>query len=345
MFLRDFNDKDLKIFREELSSFLPEEIIDFHVHLSKKDFTLNNVKKENPYFQEELMMDFPYESFKQAVKEVYPGKIYKSLFFGLPFKGIDLLKSNDYISEICIKNSCNGLYLVSQDTREIPEDLIQKNFLGFKPYPEQTKKVDLSGFDISNLDMDVSIYDMLPDLVLDYANKHRMIITLHTPRKGRLNDKRNIAEIKNICKTYPELQLNLAHGARAYVYADIEHSIYDIKGIDNLYVDTANINNREVLKVLIKELGSEKILYGSDLPLALFKGKNVDINNKHYYITNIPTKWSLSSTHLKLDDFTLLTYEVLRSIKSVSKELKLKEKDINSIFHDNAKRLMDKVKI
>ncbi len=346
MILNGFNENDLEIFRSEFSDFLPEKVFDFHIHLNKKDFILKDMEREgnlNPFFKEEIMVDLPYEKYKSIAEEIFPGKVYEGFFFGLPFKGIDIDRSNEYISEVCRENSCNGLYVVTPEIEEIPQDLFQKKFLGFKPYPELAKSVNLSGYDISKLDMDVSIYDILPDKTLEYANKHRMIIILHLPRKDRLNDKRNIDEIKDICKSYPHIQLVLAHIGRSYCYADLEHGIEQIKGLENLYVDTANISNPDVIKKSIEELGTDRVIYGSDIPLGLFKGKDVDINNKHYFVTDKPTTWSLSSSHIRLDNFTLLIYEVIRSIKVASEGLKLSEKDIQYIFHDNASRLMDRV--
>ena len=344
-FLKDLNDEDLKIFNEEISNFLPVEIIDSHVHLWKKDFFKENISKnrlnQNPALDSDIIDGFTIEDFKNVTEKIFPGKKYNGLFFGLPIKEANLNKTNEYISSVCIKNSSHGLFNPIPDLKEIPQDFFKNKFIGFKPYP------DLVDFkapeDFSKLDIDVSIFDFISKKVLEFCQDYGLILLIHLPRKDRLNDRRNIEEIKAIGEKYPNIKIVLAHAGRSYCYSDIKDSIRYLKGIKNLYVDTAMINSFSVNKVLLEELGPEKILYGSDLPIATFKGKNIDINNRHYFVTSIPKPWSLSSSEMNLDSFTFSIYEIIRAIKLAADELKLSNEQIEQIFYSNAQKMIKEI--
>ncbi len=193
------------------------------------------------------------------------------------------------------------------------------------------------------MDIDVSIFDFISEAVLEFCQEYGLILLIHIPRKGRLNDKRNIEGIRAIGKRYPEIKTILAHAGRSYCYSDIKDKISYLKELKNLYVDIAMINSYSVNKVLLEELGPERVIYGSDLAVAALKGKNIDINNKHYFVTKSPKAWSLSSSEMKLSNFTFFIYEIIRAIRIAALSLSLNKNDIENIFYLNAKRLIEEI--
>ncbi|MCL5771286.1 MAG: amidohydrolase family protein [Actinobacteria bacterium] len=343
--LKDFNEKDLKIFNHEFNNFLPKRIMDFHVHLWKKDFLNKDISEErqkaNPFADPDIIDRFVFEDFETVANTLFPDKEYSGLFFGLPAKEVDLSKANKYVSDVCKDNGCHGLYIPEPGFDEIPDNFFGNGFVGFKPYPDLVDFETPSDF--LKLDIDVSIFDFISKKVLEFSNEYGLILLIHIPRKGRLNDKRNIEELRKIGEKYKNIKVILAHAGRSYCYEDIRSGIQYIKNMENLYVDTAMINNFSVNKLLMEELGPERILYGSDLAVAALKGKNIDINNRHYFVTNTPKSWSLSSSEMNLDDFTFFIYEIIRAIKLASKELNLNKKQIEDIFYSNAHRIIKEI--
>jgi predicted TIM-barrel fold metal-dependent hydrolase len=337
--LENFQKKDLDIFKQEFSDFLPDNIYDFHIHIWKKEFIKEEISEERKrqvtFFDPDVIDGFKIDDFKIITKKIFPGKKYNGLFFGLPMKEININKNNSYIAEINKDNNSYGLFVPEPDLKEIPEDFFNNRFIGFKPYPDLAKSLMTSN--------DISIFDFISDTVLEFCHAYGLILLIHLPREKRLNDERNIEEIKAIGKRYTKIKIVLAHAGRSYCYYDIKDSIEYLKGLKNLYVDTAMITEYSVNEVLMKELGPEKILFGSDLSLAVLKGKNIDINNKHYFVTSDPKTWSLSSPQIDLDDFTLFIYEMIRALKIASINLKLDSIDIENIFYSNANRLIDDI--
>ena len=76
--LKNFNEEDLRIFREEFNDFLPINIIDSHVHLWKKDFLDKEISKErqktNPFLDPDVIDGFSFEEFENGSKKLFPGK-------------------------------------------------------------------------------------------------------------------------------------------------------------------------------------------------------------------------------------------------------------------------------
>ncbi len=343
--LKDYNKSDKEIYEKEFFNFLPNKIIDSHIHLWKMDFFNKAIsadrQKSNPFADPDIIEGFTFEEFGFVKETLFKDKEYEGIFFALPVKEIDLNLANKYVADTCKINNCYGLFVPSPDQKFIPDDFFENNFIGFKPYPDLTEYSQPDDF--SKLDIDVSIFDFISKSVFNFADKHGLIILIHIPRKGRLNDQRNIIEIREIVKEYPNAKIILAHAGRSYCYTDIKDSIKYLKGFDNLYVDTAMINSYSVNKVLIEELGVEKVLYGSDLCVAALKGKNVDINNRHYFITSKPRTWSLSSNEMNLENFTYFIYEIIRAIKVASEDIKLQKKEIENIFYGNIAKIITSI--
>lgn len=342
--LNYYNESDKKIFMEEFNEFLPSKIFDSHVHLWKKSFLKEEIsenrKKQNPFLDPDIIEGFTIKDFKIASEKLFPGKQYNGLFFGLPLKEFDLNASNEYISQVCKQENSYGLYVPEPDMKKIPEKFFENRFIGFKPYPDLAKFEEPEDF--SKLDIDISVFDFISKEVLEFSNNYGLIILIHLPRKGRLNDKRNINELKKISKDYKNIKVILAHSGRSYCYEDIKNSINEIKNIENLYFDTAMINNFSVSKTLLKRFGPRKILFGSDSIISVLKGKNIEINNKHYFVTKDPKLWSLSSLSMELD-FTFFIYEIIRAIKLAVEELELKKKEVEQIFYSNTKKIIENI--
>lgn len=342
--IKQLKNSDKKIFKEEFEEYLPAKIYDFHSHIWKKDFLKNTItesrKKQNPFLDDEVIDGFTFNDFKIVYNKLFPGKEVRGLFFGLPMKEFDLEKTNNFISDLCIKTRSYGLYIPEPDLDNIPEDFFKKRFIGFKPYP------DLVEFevpeDFSKLDINVSNFDFISKKVLEFSNKYSLILLIHLPRKDRLNDPENIDEISEIARKYKNIKIILAHAGRSYSYADIKNSIYSIKNIKNIYVDTAMINNFMVNKIILRELGPDRVLFGSDSAISFLKGKNIEINNKHYFVTEKPKIWSLSTNEMNLD-FTFFIYEIIRAIKLATDELGLVKSDIEKIFFLNAIKIINDI--
>ncbi|MFH1742826.1 MAG: amidohydrolase family protein, partial [bacterium] len=296
--------RSLKIFQEELDDFLPESILDFHVHV----FNNGVVPEGTPYDCAGHPIDkYDLNDLDRDLTELYPGRNTLAVGFGFPDIHYDLKRNNDYLAGQCDWKRFFALRLFDphENPNEFRRDLEKRRYLGVKPYPDYVRKPDVN---------DVEIHEMLPAWAMEVVNEFGLIVMLHIPRKGRLADPLNQRQLVELCKTYPNARIVLAHIGRAYFLKNIVGHLDALKDIPNLYFDLTMLNNWEVLEYLFQNVAASKIIYGTDIPIGLAPGKSVEINDQYTYITPVPWNLSISDDHGKLV-FTSFIYEQIRAIK------------------------------
>ncbi len=324
------HERNLKIFREELDEFLPEKILDFHVHV----FNEGVVPTNKPFScGGHPITHYTYEDLAQNLDECFPKRETSAVCFGLPFPDHNRELNNQYVGGSADKKRFFPLRLfdpVIDCPESVEHDLDNLGFLGLKPYPDYVRKPNVN---------DAQIDEMLPDWVMRIANERRLLIMLHIPRKARLADPLNQKQIAEYCRRYPHARIILAHVGRAYYLKNIIGYLDMIKDFPNLYFDLAMVMHWEVIEYLFKHVPAERILFASDIPIALAPGKSVEINDQYTYVTPVPWSLSISDDHGKLV-FTSFLYEELRAIRKAIERLGLSRDFVKGLFYENGMRLL-----
>ena len=254
----------------------------------------------------------------------------------MPHKEFNTYKNNEYVAKYCEHTHLFPLRLLrpEENPETVTKEVKEKRFLGFKPYLRYVnKEVE-----------DEEINDMLPHQLMEVADKFSLIVMLHIPRKARLADPLNQRQIIALSKKYPRAKIILAHIGRAYFLKNIVGHLKKIKYLPNLYFDLAMLNNWEVLEYLFDTVESYKILYGTDIPIALAPGKSVEINNQYVYIT--PGPWDTGNVIIdnrKNLVYTSFAYEEIRAIKKAVRRLNLSNSFIEGLFYANGIKLIESI--
>ncbi|RKX99197.1 MAG: hypothetical protein DRP54_07710, partial [Spirochaetes bacterium] len=155
------NPLNLRIYREEIKDHIPDELLDFHIHIfNDKSVPLNDRGFELPGV---FIREYTVSELKNDLNNIYPGKKCRGVIFGLPDKKYNHEVNNRYILENSDLNELYPLRLVKPD--ESPEllkdELIKGKFFGIKPYPDYVfwKNVE-----------DVEIFDMVPHEHMEIVN-------------------------------------------------------------------------------------------------------------------------------------------------------------------------------
>jgi predicted TIM-barrel fold metal-dependent hydrolase len=323
-----------RIFEEELNDFLPAEIFDFHVHISAAS-ALKDSSGWAISAGGNLLKEYTVEELTDDLGVLWPGRRCMAVCFGMPFPSLDIALQNDYVARSCDSVRFFPFRLLDphDHCRDVERDIRKRNFLGFKPYPDYVRKPA----------EDVTIADMIPDDFLAIADRYRLCVTLHIPRKGRLADMNNINDINRICGQFPRANIILAHIGRAYFLKNIKGNLEKIARHDNLYFDLAMLNNSDVLAYLFERVPPERILFGTDIPVALAAGKSVEINNQYVYVT--PVQWRLAVCDERgLVKYTSFAYEQVRAIRAAMERVGLPHRFAEEIFSKNAVRLISEMK-
>ena len=319
------HERNRKIFREELDSFLPDRILDFHVHLLNEGVL--------PEGEALSCAGHPIDKYEMSdlehdLEDSYPGRETYAVCMGWPVPQYDRAKNNEYIVASCKGQRFFPLRLYAPretDMTVLEEEIVNAGFIGLKPYPRYVEKP---------AEMEVEIHEMFPPAIGDLADRLGLIVMMHIPRKGRLADPVNQKQIVEVCEKYPNARFVLAHIGRAYFLKNIVGHLDKLVGLPNLYYDLAMLNNWEVLEYLFRSVSREKILYATDTPIALAPGKSIEINDQYTYVTPVPWELSISDDHKKVI-FTSFLYEELRAIKKAMKRLSLGDDFAEGIFFEN----------
>jgi len=324
------HERNKRVFEEELDMFLPEKVLDFHVHVAGEGV----VPDGTDYLcAGHPISKYDMDDLRQDMTELYPRRDTYAVCFGLPHKAYNQKVNDVYVAEHCDGKRFFPFRLFDPENDQpanVRKEIEEMGFLGLKPYLNYVRKEDPN---------DVEIREMLPDWIMEIANDLELIVMLHIPRKQRLADPLNQKQVVELCERYPKAKIVLAHVGRAYFVKGVVGYLDNFKGLQNLWYDLAMVSNPDVLEYVFRTVPQEKILYATDLPIAVAPGKSVEINDQYTYVTPVPWKLSISDEHKKLV-FTSFLYEELRGIKQAVSRAGLGDDFVQGLFFGNGMRLL-----
>lgn len=339
MYNLQLTEYDYQVYEKELENFLPNKFIDLHAHIWKNSFKPYGKANGGATWIDLVADEITAEQLLDTYSNLFPKNEVTPLVFG----GIkhNIKECNEYVFESSQKFGFSALlrtdYAMSGE--EIKCNVKKYGFIGIKPY-------------ITNCppyipENEIRIFDFLPHEHLEVADKNGWIVMLHIPRANRLRDIVNISQLIEIEEKYPNLKLIVAHVGRAYSSEDIGDAFNVLKNTKNMLFDfTANLCD-DAIKACIEAVGTERLMFGSDLPISAMRMYRVTENGFYYNVIPKGLYGDVSSDpHMKEtenEDITLMLYEQLRAFKRVSIDLKLSDKQIENIMYTNAKKLIDSV--
>lgn len=322
--------RNLKIWQDELDSFVPPRVLDFHVHLFNRATLPPSQRYDcagHPIEQ------YGIEQLAGDLAAAYPGRETSAVCFGMPHAEYSLPENNRYVAAACDGKRFFPFRLLdpAEPPDAVRDDIIRSRFLGLKPYLNYVRKPDPN---------DVQIAEMLPDPIMRIADELGLIVMLHIPRTGRLADPLNREQVLRLCRQFPRARVVLAHIGRAYYLSGIVGHLEPFIDQANCYIDLAMLNNHDVLEYAFEVFPPDRILYGTDIPIALAPGKSVEINDQYTYVTPVPWKLSISDDHRKLR-FTSFLYEELRAIRRAAERAGATRQFIEDLFYNNGISLLN----
>lgn len=324
---------DQQVFQREFEDFLPERIFDAHVHLfDAKCFNPGTELPPKSCYRR-FGGCFTLEQYLGWAAEWLPDRRLSLTSFGTPAAIMNRDRSAAYTGCVSDNRRFFGMALVSpHDSVEAVEMRIREHqLIGYKPY--------LNFVDWKPV-AEVTIDDMLPAEQMELANRLGLVVTLHIPRPGRLADPVNQAQMIALCHQYPNVDIIFAHVGRAYFLNNIIGQLDDLAACPNAYLDTAMVNHEGVLEYTFSHFPRERILFASDAPIALLRGKSVEINNQYAYLMG--EDYAIGTSIFDADHavaFTTFFYEQLRGIKLAAIRAGLSATEVEKLFYGNARRL------
>lgn len=319
---------------KQLRSFVPENIFDSHVHIyRKKDEDFDHyIKGKSGWFKsgpENVTINLWQRHLKKLL-----GKNPESGFFSVvPFMKNVFEKGNEFLFQQLKKNpNCYGLLFVTPKSEigEIEKRLAHPQIVGLKVYHVFSKiKPTLNS----------PVCEFLPEKLWEIAHHYKLLILLHPVRYCTIADPANYLFIKKMCRKYQGLKLILAHMGASFNTYNFEKGIEKLKDIENIYVDTSVICESSTILSAIKNLGSKRILWGTDYPLSQRIGRSFTIGDGFLWLDTENFNWSSFSTCRPI----CFGLESLRALRLAADLSGLTRSEIQNIFYCNAIGLLKKI--
>lgn len=330
-----FHERDLPLYYEKFAEFLPERLLDVHCHVYRLD---HHDRAPTPEERAKSFgcteRSFTVEDLRECHEALFPGKRVEPLLFGMPSPIVNLARNNAYVAEHLASGEAAGLALL--DPRESAEALRETvtagGFVGLKPYLDLVREP---------AGPEVTIPEMVPAAAREVAEELGLIILLHVPRAGRIADPANIREVAELCTACPSARVILAHVGRSYGPWFIEQAIGALRELPNLSYDIAALDDAETIGVVLDNASHDRLLFGTDLPIATHRGKHLCVNRQCIFLTRTKHPWSVSSERPGELNLTFFAYETVRALKRACELRGLTRAQVSDVCYGNARGLID----
>ena len=325
------NGSDQRIYREELAPFLPPRIFDAHVHIFRKGYFPPEFAFKPHSVYHKFGGEFPIELWRELMAEVLPGREVWCNCFSAPHTEVD----RDRLPEADGRTEFAMALVSPADSAEAMARRIEAaGAVGVKPYLNFA--ADFYGKPAN----EVEIRDMLTPEQLAYLNEKRLAVTLHIPRPGRFADPFNQRQMAGLCEKYPRVKFIFAHIGRAYFMPNSrESNIGELAQFPNAFFDTAMVNSTDILRYTFDHFPAGRVLFGTDSPIALLRGKSIEINNQYAYLMG--EDYAIGTAIYDAGhavEFTSFFYEQLRAVIAAAPSGCLEK-----ILFVNAKKLFEEI--
>ena len=319
----DYRDCDRQIWEEELADFVPDRILDAHIHL----FNREDFKELPPAFADH--QDNNLSDLNAWSEVLYPGRRVNYLILGYPSPQIDTAHQVRFVkSQIEQMPSIRHNRLVTPSCRieDIERDLEHPQIVGLKPYRVYSVTGDIA---------QCRIHDFLPHEQMEVANERGLWVTMHLSRHHGCADPHNLDDLEEYTtRRYPNIRWLLAHCARSFTYWAIEHAIDRLRDMPNIHYDTSAVTDVRPYVTLLTKENTQRIFWGSDgVSAAFFHGYYAAMGRawQHYDADKAGLKFPHCNGRPILS-----VYEQLMALKFASGIAQLSRDQIEGIFWRNA---------
>ncbi|WP_152098738.1 amidohydrolase family protein [Lacipirellula parvula] len=315
--------RDADLFERRLQTFVPPAAFDVHAHL----YPLVATGVEASGDEADVGLAVYQNLMGQWMGALAPNS---GLFFGMPRPSSDLEAINRFVAiEVASSNERRGLMLIrpQDDPIEVERALQEGGFSGFKVY---------HCFADRSPTMEAMLEEYLPDWAWEIANAQELVLMIHLVRAEALADEANRRSLERCLRAYPRAKVVLAHAARGFCAQHTLDGIDALVRFDNVYFDTSAICEPLAFAVILQRFGSTRLLFGSDFPVCMFRGRVVSVAEGFCWLA----EQNLHGGEATQATPTLIGIESLLALQQAARLLRLKDGEVEQIFGQAARSLL-----
>jgi len=157
----------------------------------------------------------------------------------------------------------------------------------------------------------------------------------------------NLRQMVEIEQLYPSVQVIIAHVGRAYCPEDVGNAFEVLAETRKMRFDISANTSIENFELLIRAVGSRRILFGSDLPITRMRMRRVCDQGR--YVNVVPKGlYGDVSTDLHMREveepearqLTFFLYEEIAAFLRAGLKTGLKKDDIQDVFYRNSAEML-----
>lgn len=318
-------DRDRAIFETELATFVPPRVFDSHLHL----YELSHFSGPPPALCAKGPSSAGWDEFQNRNAEIMPGREVSGLAFGYPQTTVNFETANAFLATETKRPGAFGQMLIKPEMDpEFIREIVQRDgFVGLKPYHL---------FATEKPTFDAHIPSFLPEEHVRIAHELGLSITLHIVRSQALADSSNQEVLRRYATKYPNARIILAHAARGFNPHHTVVGIESLRGLRSIWFDTSAVTDCGAYEAIIRVMGHDRLMYGSDFPVSHIRGRCVGLGDNFLWLTPENTKLDAAYANVQ---FTLVGIESLRTLKVAVQSTGLSDEQVERVFRDNATEL------
>jgi predicted TIM-barrel fold metal-dependent hydrolase len=334
---------DREFYAAHLRDWLPSRIIDVHTHVWLDRFKAKDTSApvRTVNWPSRVALDNSVDDLDETYRLLFPGKRVTPQIFSSLVTGDDVDGANAYVSTSASRRGYPALIFAAPQwsAQEFENRILAGGFLGAKVY--------MTMADAYIPIKEMRIFDYLPRHQLEVLDRHGWIAMLHIPRDARLKDQVNLAQMLEIERCYPNVQLIIAHVGRAYCAEDVGNAFDVLAQTRRMRFDFSANTNTDVFAQLIRAVGPRRILFGSDMPILRMRmrricegGLYINLVPKGLYGDVSGDKNMREVDGADADRLTFFMYEELLAFKRAADATGLSGQDVEDIFFNNAAQML-----
>ena len=317
---------DVEFFQRELDAFLPDRLYDAHCHLWRDEFITWNISN--------LPANVGLPEYLELMRDVHAQRPTKALF--IPFVTVDkadrALEANEWVSRnIEHDPALRGVFFIKpdDDPEWVREHVRRLGLHGLKCYHTMSNR---------NPTWEAEITAFLPEPFMQVAHEEGWWITLHMVKSRAVADRENYECIRRCCERYPNMKMVLAHSARGFQPAHNLEGLPHLRGLDNVFFDSSANCEPIAHQAIIRILGHDKLMYGSDLPVSHQRGRSLGAADSFIWLYEDTPVWG--EKHSAVHP-VLVGLEHLRSLTWACWSERLTDSQVEDVFWNNAARVLN----
>jgi glutamate-1-semialdehyde 2,1-aminomutase len=112
--------------------------------------------------------------------------------------------------------------------------------------------------------------------------------------------------------------------------------IESLRGLRNIWFDTSAVTDCGAFEAIIRVMGHDRLMYGSDFPVSQLRGRCVGLGDSFLWLS--PENTQLDAAYADVQ-FTLVGIESLRTLKVAALACGLTDRQVEDLFFNNAAEL------